>query len=313
MSRRRESAIETAHSAAARETIAAADLAGERWTAHLSDMFLDEKVSASAARLRDFGISTDPEAFGEDLIEMARIRVNPSGIPVRTFSGGLTHQNGWFSSAKARVLLHWEGIAAKNLILLHECRTETIRFLSEPMTFLLPAKEQYTPDLLIHHQNGQVEVVEVKSRQRSLWDEDYRRKLGTTAEICRRVGWSFSIVLGDEIFANREHEKNCRLFSDRRFTRVEPEQVSALHRLATVEPFMSYGELARAMKPDSMPKGKAVVQALLARRLVDIDLTAWINDATPVRIVDPKLIRGDGWRRDTPPPSSPGPIVSAPR
>ena len=46
---------------------------------------------------------------------MRIIRADGGGA-LRTFNGGLAHENGWFASRKARRLLHWEGIAQLEFI-----------------------------------------------------------------------------------------------------------------------------------------------------------------------------------------------------
>jgi hypothetical protein len=251
--------------------------------------FFDMEQRPHSARLRELGVAIDPDAFGGDRIAMARILVAKDGGSVRTFSGNLNHVTGWWPSAKARRLLHFEGTAARSLLVLHECEPSTIRMLTEPMTFDVRTAGEafsYTPDLLIERADGVRVVVEAKSRETDLHDVEYRTKLGIVAEICRRLGWMFQIILEDEVFLNRTHMNNCSLVASRRFVRVDEVHRARLSRLRGES--TTYGQLAEALDPGSPLVGKAVAQAMHVRRLVHIDLSHWLQDLTKVQLIDPK-------------------------
>jgi alkylated DNA nucleotide flippase Atl1 len=110
--------------------------------------------------------------------------------------------------------------------------------------------------------------------------------LAAVAEICRRVGWVFRIVLADEIFLNSHHLINSERFSMRRFARVEKRHTDVLENYALKHgQDTTYGELAAVLHPAAPAVGEAIIQALTVRRRVEIDLTKRILTNSHVRIL----------------------------
>lgn len=58
-----------------------------------------------------------------------------NGGALRTFHGGLAHENGWFNSAKARRLLHFEGVAQRDFLLRAEVEPGVANMASEAVRF----------------------------------------------------------------------------------------------------------------------------------------------------------------------------------
>lgn len=251
---------------------------------------LDESEEASAARLRAFGISPElhPDLRSEELVTMAQVITAEDGGSLRTFSGGLPHECGWFPSYKAHRLQHWEGISARNFIVESECNARVGRMQSEGIRFkfFLPPKwHTYTADMDMTV-DGVRHVVEIKARENAIGDEEYRLVLSAVAEICRRCGWVFRLVLGTEVFANRHHRDNCELFASRRFVRVSERVIDRLEGFAMKSGGETiYGELAETLAPGCAPLGEALIQALTVRQRVEIDLTTRVYHRTPVRIL----------------------------
>lgn len=262
-------------------------VAAIRRAEELGRPLLDPSQSATRARLRALGTDTDPD--GDELTAMAHMFVRADGGSLRTFSGGLSHECGWWPSYKRGRVQHWEGITARYGTLLAECdpdiewaQTEARRF-----EFILDGKRhRYTADQEQHRIDGSIRLVEYKRDARDLSDAGYRTTLAAVAEICRRCCIEFAIVYRDELFANRFHRANVELFSSRRFARVGDEHVRRLETLALKHGHgTSYGDLAAALEPNRPMAGKAVLQALLIRRRILIDLTSRIDDDTPVTIL----------------------------
>ncbi|MCV0386155.1 MAG: Tn7 transposase TnsA N-terminal domain-containing protein [Nitrobacter sp.] len=155
------------------------------------------------------------------------------------------------------------------------------------MTFVISgtgASFDYTPDFLVERADGVRVVTEAKVNECALRDPEYRRRLGIVAEVCRRLGWIFQVVLEDEVFDNRFHQRNCELVASHRFIRVGPSEISRLARLS--DPLTSYGELAKLLAPHCKAAGRAIAHALHVRRYVEIDLKHWLQDLTPVRVLN---------------------------
>ncbi len=258
--------------------------------AEVGAILLDPAYEPSSTRLRQLAVTPDLHAdiSAADLTSMGSTFLAEGGGSLRTFSGGLPHVCGWWPGWKTRRVQHWEGIAALDFI--HEAETnhEVDWLQSEGIAFhfyLAPKWYDYTADGLMVV-NGVRHVVEIKRTAADLRDPEYRMKLAAVAEICRRCGWIFRIVLADEIFENPLHAENCRLFSDRRFVHVDRRHIDALENFGMKHgPDTTYGELAAVLAPGAVPHGEALIQALTIRRRVEIDLTRRVYHHCPVRIL----------------------------
>lgn len=181
----------------------------------------------------------------------------------------------------------WEGIAAHDFIVESECNRDVDWLQSEGIGFhfyLAPDWHTYTADADMRV-NGVRHVVEIKRTERDLTQPDYRMKLAAVAEICRRCGWIFRIVLAPEIFVSRLHRENCLLFADRRFVHLDRRTIDALEDFAISKgPEAEWGEVSEALAPGGAPLGDAYLQALTIRRRVEVDLTARVQPRAPVRI-----------------------------
>jgi hypothetical protein len=251
---------------------------------------LDSAYEPSNTRLRALGVTGDLHegiAHG-DLTSMGTTWFAEDGGSLRTFSGGLAHECGWWPSFVSHRLQHWEGIAALNFIIEAETDPRVDSFQTEGIGFhfyLPPRWYDYIADVLMSI-GGVRHVIEIKRSERDLQDPEYRMKLAAVAEICRRCGWIFRIVLADEIYANHLHAQNCRLFTDRRFVRVERPMLARLENFAIRNGSdTTYGRLAEELAPGATPLGEALIQALVIRRRIEIDLTRRVYHHAELRIV----------------------------
>ena len=258
-----------------------------RQTQKIGKILLDESVEPARSRLRAMGTDTDVDS--DEIIAMGQIYVAEHGGSIRTFNGGLHHECGWWPGYKRRRLQHWQGMAQRAYLLRHECDVGTLWAQSEARRFVFPhadRRRSYTCDAELRLIDGTIVIVEIKRTPNDLSDEDYRLTLAGVAEICRRIGWEFRIVFADEIFANRHHRNNVELFASRRFATVTPTSIRRLEAFATkVSQVTTYGHLAEVLRPDWAVAGKAIIQALLVRRRIDIDLTQPLDDSTRVDIL----------------------------
>lgn len=246
----------------------------------------DPAVTPDRTRVRP--LKRLPEA-GDELVTMANMYVTAHGGSLRTFTGNLAHENGWWPSYKRRRLQYWEGMTQRAYLMRCEVDPEVEWAQSERRRFEFPLDgrmRRYTCDVEVQKTDGSIEIIELKRDERDLENEDYRHTLAGVAEICRRCGWTFKIVLAPEIFVSRHHRDNVELFQSRRFARVSPDHVRRLDSFVLKWGQAStYGELAEVLEPGFAPAGMAVLQALLVRRRINIDLTQPLFHETPVRIV----------------------------
>ncbi len=98
-------------------------------------------------------------------------------------------------------------------------------------------------------------------------------------------GLRFRIVMADEICSNRCHRDNVELVASRRFVSIEPRHLRRLEAYAITQGcHTAYGELAEILEPGYGSRGKAIMQGLVVRRQVEIDLTRRLIGRTPITI-----------------------------
>ena len=218
------------------------------------------------------------------------VRASDGGC-LRTVNGGLAFENGWFASRKAGRLLHWEGETALWHLLLLETDHAVVRMASEAVGFEFPLGgrlRSYTADAEITDEHGRSTVVEVKRSERDLEDPDYRLTLAYVAEVCRRCGMGFRIVYREDLFDSIVHRRNVGLFASQGYAHVRGDHWRALAALRRRHgPTTTYGALAEALEPGHHSAGRAIVQALVVRRVLKMDLADWLDDESPVTIVWP--------------------------
>ncbi len=253
-------------------------------------MMRDPAYEPSNMRLRQLNITPDlhPDIESAELETMGTVILATGGGSLRTFSGGLPHVCGWWPSWKSRTLQQWESMPAFNHLIAAECDPLVGRMHSEGIgfRFFIDRKWRgYTADADMYI-DGRRHVVEIKRSERDLRKPEYLLKLAAVAEICRRCGWIFRIVLADEIFVNRHHRENCERFSMRRFAHVHRRHIDRLEGFAMRNgPETTYWDLAHALAPRCIEAGEAVIQALTIRRRVALDLTRRVQPNTAVSIL----------------------------
>lgn len=271
------------------------------------DALLDPSVAPSRTRIRP--IAGLDHAAIERTVSMATMVRETNGGPLRTFSGGLAHENGWHPSFKARRLLHWQGEAQLQFITKADLDHDAVTVDTEcfRLEFAIDGTVvEYTIDVELVGADGRRRAIEIKRDERDLEDEDYRLKLAYVREILRRCDIDFRVVLRDEIFRSRRHLRNVEDFASRRFRSIDPDVMARFDRHAALHPTSTFAGLASLLHRDSPVQGRATVQALVARRRVRIDLTGRIDDDTPVELfradgVEPRRRAPGGSHRRSPP------------
>lgn len=233
-------------------------------------------------------VEGDLPLVDDRLSGMAEMIVHPDGRAVRTFSGNLAHENGWWPDHKRRILQHWEGMAQRSALLraASEFRINWVQ--TEACWICFPIGDEWFEwccDLWVDVIDGPDELWEIKRDERQLEDPRYRLKLAGVDEICRRMGKRFRLVMADEIVLDRHHRDNLELFASRRFVTVGDEHVRRFENFAiTHGADTTYGTLANHIDPACPARGAAIVQGLTCRRRIEIDLRPRLVNATPLRI-----------------------------
>jgi hypothetical protein len=246
---------------------------------------VDVSFKPSRDRLRQ--LEFDP--ITEDLAVTAKIARAADRLPVNPIVGQAIFERGYWCSFLAGRMLPWMGEAAFEYCELLETTGEHDDFATEPFELhwrhpYTREKVFYTPDFELLKNGRTIRVVEVKRDYRDLLDSEYRLKLACAAEIFRRIGWRFDVVLRSEIFESRTHRNNVELFAMRRFVTPGPHHLKQLAKLAATGTRTTYGALVKAVEPDLPLWGEAVVQSLQVRRMVQVDLTQKLTASTPALI-----------------------------
>ena len=222
-----------------------------------------------------------------DLATVRIVRATDGGA-LRTFAGGLMHENGWFASRKARRLLHWEGSAQREFLVRAEVEFSVLRMASEAVRFEFVGRrgwESYTCDVELVGCDGAITIVEIKRNERDLADPDYQEKLGAVKAICDHNGMSFCVVFRHQIFESIVHRRNVVHFADRGFVSISEAQLRRFdNHVEKGGRHSTFGGLAEAIEPTSRRQGEAIVQALTVARRVEIDLRNPVFDDTPVTL-----------------------------
>jgi hypothetical protein len=222
-----------------------------------------------------------------DAHHVRMIRADDGGA-LRTFNGGLAHENGWYTSRKAGRVLHWQGAAQYDFLTRAEVEFGVVRVASESVRFEFTRrgkKQIYTIDVELVAPDGTVTLIEIKRDQRDLADPEYRAKLTAVHEICDEHGIRFKVILRHQIWDSLVHRRNVMLFCSRRFVTILPEHLERLEaHERQVGTDATFGSTAKAIAPNCPRTGEALIQALTVARRIEIDLTCSLLDTTPVTI-----------------------------
>ena len=222
-----------------------------------------------------------------DAHHVRMIRADDGGA-LRTFNGGLAHENGWYTSRKAGRVLHWQGAAQYDFLTRAEVDFAVVRVASESVRFEFARRgknQVYTIDVELVAPDGTVTLIEIKRDQRDLADPEYRAKLTAVHEICDEHGIRFKVILRHQIWDSLVHRRNVMLFGSRRFVTILPEHLERLRaHERQVGTDATFGSAVKAIAPNCPRTGEAVLQALTVARRIEIDLTRSLLDTTPVTI-----------------------------
>lgn len=221
---------------------------------------------------------------------VAKLLVPENGSAIRPIIAGTRkHATGAYPSFKTRRTQYWEGVAERALI--HEAETypQIVCYQMNGYTLEFPFNGKtvrYTPDQVREYADGYIEFIEAKSSQRGFSDDGYNRMLLHVEAILAARGRGFRRVTGHEIFVSALHRDNVGITQSRRFVTVKPDHLDVLEKLRAANAFVvACGELARHFEPDQPLYGMAVVQALMVRRHLHIDLKSPLGADTAVWIL----------------------------
>lgn len=224
----------------------------------------------------------------EAINAVARIVFTPDDRPIRTIVTGRRRiVTGFYNSRKTGRRHPFESMNEQAFCMLNEVDTRVVDYRAQPFRFefvLDGTKRIYIPDCARLLDDGQIEIVEVKTDRRSLGEPDYADKLLAVDEICRRQGWSFRFVTRSQIVEPAVRHRNVDDIQSRRMVAFDASHIyavaDALDRRQGSAPL---GALAETLGDPRL--GSAIVKAMMVARHVDIDLTRPLDPDSQVRPV----------------------------
>jgi hypothetical protein len=224
------------------------------------------------------------------LSSIARIVVAPDDRPIRTIITGRRRiTTGAYMSAKAGRSLPFEGMNEQALFMHCEVDTRIVDYRAQPFRFEFVvdgARRVYITDCARLLESGRIEIIEVKNDRRALKDPDYALKLACVRDICGRLGWSFRVVVKQQLFEPTNLYANVVEIQSRRRMRFDRSHVlPALDIIRRAGGQVPLGMLAEAI--GERRQGTAIAQAMMVARLVEIDMSRPISVHSAVRAVDP--------------------------
>jgi hypothetical protein len=222
------------------------------------------------------------------LLPSATVVLAPDGAAIRSvLTGRRVMVTGFYNSRKAGRALPYEGM--NELALLKHCEVDTsvIDYRSQPFRFefvIEGAKRIYIADCVRLLDDGTVEVIEAKGRLRQLLAPDYAEKLDAVRDACVKLGWRFRVLSQKQLFEPHQVYANVDRIQSRRMVRFD--QIDAYRAIEHVERLggqTTLGSLADVVAAG--PRGLAISQAMMVRRLVKIDLSARLSAENRVSLI----------------------------
>lgn len=224
----------------------------------------------------------------ESLSASATLVATPCGAPIRTIvTGRRVITTGVYASRKAGRPQPYESMNERAFFMHYEVDTEVLDYRAQPfrLEFVLEGRKRtYIIDCVRLMADGSIEVVEVKSDPRALHVADYADKLHAVREICAEVGWRFRLVFKKALMEPTAFHRNVMDIQSWRMTEYTNADVFRIVEALQSTGSAVLGELVEHFA--SRPLGFAKLKAMMVGRIVTIDLTQQIGDATPVALVD---------------------------
>ncbi|WP_313008951.1 TnsA endonuclease N-terminal domain-containing protein [Brevundimonas vesicularis] len=167
-----------------------------------------------------------------------------------------------------------------------EVDTDVINYRAQPfrLEFVLDGRKRtYIADCVRVLASGGVELVEIKSDPSSVHDPDYREKLEAVRAICSQVGWRFRLIFNKALTEPAAFHRNVVEVQSRRMAEYSDTDVFRVVEALGRQPGATLGDVAQDL--GSRDEGLAKLKAMMVGRIVRLDLTEEIGDATPVCLV----------------------------
>ena len=206
------------------------------------------------------------------------------GGPLRTIITGLArHPTGRYSSAKTLRAQPWKSQAERSRMMLCEADPDIASYLAQPhrLDFEVGGKiVRFFPDLRIDRRNGDVAIEKILSPSDVRRGRNFKPAIDWAVEIYRALGWTFSVRERSEIETGRAFRNAAAIQTDRHCSITPSDGLRAYDEIACRGGTAPYGALVEAIAP--LPRGRAVLHALIVRGDLALDLDAILDADAPI-------------------------------
>jgi hypothetical protein len=146
-----------------------------------------------------------------------------------------------------------------------------------------------------HDDAPNAQPTETGGRLQQLASPEYAEKLAAVRDVCESLGWRFRVLGRQQLFEPHIVYANIDLIQSRRmvqFDQVHAYQAMELLERGTGE--TTLGDLSDVLGGE--PRGLAIAQAMMVRRLVAIDLNGLLTAESQVAAITPRSLAGRAVR-----------------
>jgi len=223
----------------------------------------------------------------DSLAASATLVTTPCGAPIRTIvTGRRVITTGVYASRKAGRPQPYESMNERAFFMHCEVDTDVIDYRAQPfrLEFVLDGRKRtYIADCVRVLASGDIELVEIKSDPSSVRNPDYRQKLEAVRAICSQVGWRFRLIFEKSLTEPAVFHRNIIDVQFRRMTKYSDTDVFGVVEALGRQSGATLGDVIQNI--GSRAEGLAKLKAMMVGRIVRLDLTEQIGDATPVGLV----------------------------
>ncbi len=253
---------------------------------HQSLLPANQNCPVEAALCSTDVTSAEPSSW-DSLAASATLVTTPCGAPIRTIvTGRRVITTGVYASRKAGRPQPYESMNERAFFMHCEVDTDVIDYRAQPfrLEFVLDGRKRtYIADCVRVLASGDFELVEIKSAPSSVHDPDYRQKLEAVREICSQVGWRFRLIFKKALTEPAAFYHNIVDVQSWRMTEYSDKDVFRIVEAVGRRPGATLGDVIQVF--GSRAEGLAKLKAMMVGRIVRLDLTEEIGDATPVCLV----------------------------
>ena len=216
----------------------------------------------------------------------ATLVFSQDGGPVRTIATGRrVITTGVYPSRKAGRPLPWESQYEQKFFYFSEVDTDVVTYRAQMFRIdFKEANRSYIVDCVRQLSTGKIEVVEIKKNKALIGTPEYQRKINAVRQVCRQLGWSFKLILGDRLQEPQWFYDAIFDIQSWRLTQYTSEDIYRVAQAVGSSGAMPMELLARDIGGKQL--GAAKLKAMMIQRVVRLDLSSPLSGSTRVSLLE---------------------------